>query len=629
MMNRRITTSIAFLAMITFPISPVLSTCPVGGYRPPLPPYEPGGTVEPDPGRSAGPTADPDPTPADPPVSATPRPVTLGGGTTPAPRTGHGSVTRGHSRGRKKSQGPGLDQWEYWWELNKDAYLWRLRGPGNRSTRTKDFDLGRSIEALVVDPAPVGSSRSDLLGPMLPLLDRAMESSTCDIRSSAVLALGKLREPTALSHILRLLDDSCSRVRVMTVLSLGVHGDPQVIPILEEILNDGSFARKLLGRPSVSVQAQAYAALALGLTKSERAVPILAKALNKPLEVAQSAALALGILEVEEGTLALERVLKNAGSDRRLMVHALTALGRIGDRSALPLIERFLGNSDADLARSAIIACGLVAEPRDEGIVKALRITAEEGKNPLASNWALISLGQIGGAPARKTLVRTLTENGKSSKGVFAALALGISSFDRAANPLDLAHVRRGFLDAQNDSVRSGFALALGLMNDGASAGLLRRELRGKGSPESRGHLSVALGLMDAKQAEGAVKSALEEKGKPNLIVCAARALALFSSQNSVGYVCKSMASSRSPMDPLAGTLSLGFIGETKSVDPLCKLFDDARTTKDTKAHAIRALGLVADRIESDSDLPGIYQLKAGCNYGVQFEALNDVMSIL
>lgn len=665
--------SLILFAALLQVASPALLACPLGGYNPPIPPYvepagnlrtspgradgpnqpEPGTTPASEPGGEATPSSDPaggttpSPEPSEPAASPDPLPppAPRGGTTTPlpgfspstapspfpggaGPRTG-GSTPR---VGRKRSsQGPGLERWEYWWAINKDSYLWRQRERKRATQGNSDYALGRSGSGVVEDSAPSSTaSAPSPLRAILPVCDEALRDSCCKTRSAALLSLGRARDVGSLSRLMKSLKDRCSHVQGTAVFGLGLLGDPLVIPLLNDIVQRGAFAKRMLGTNSIDGKTRAYAAAALGLIEGDEGVPTLIGALaDRELEVAQAAAVSLGALRKSAALEPLSRIVQSRSQDRRLRIHALTALGRIGSPEVLPLVRAFLESKDADLKRSAILAAGLLATPEDRDVVKELRRFAERGRDPLAANWSLMALGRIGGSSARKTLLTVLTEDRNSSKGVFSAIALGVKAFESGERiDRDLQFVREAFLGAKNKSVKAGFAIALGLLDDRASIEVLGAELAENGGPEYEGYLTVALGMLDAERAEPVFRAALREKGKPHLSACTAQALGLLGDRETLGYIQETLSKHPRALDPLAMTMALGCLGEEEGVKTLCGLADKKQSSEKSRLLALKALGSLADRVGSEG-APAYYRFRSQCNYGAQFRTLREVMLIL
>ncbi len=594
---------------------------------PEVPPYSgPGGQAEPDPARSGGPEADP--------VPGTTPAITLTPGTTPSPSGGRTPATtpRGRvSSHRKGCGGPALERWEYWWGINKDSYLWSPRRIHSGPTVVKEFDLGKGDDANVVLDT-VAPTRAALMADLLPVCDSALESGVCDTRIAAILSLGKLKHSSVLTKLLQSLRDPCPTVRASAAIAMGIHGDPMVIPILSDIVADSKSGRMIVKRSSVDLPARCYAAAGLGLTGSELALEPLLKALSLPakfIDVSLSAAVALGALAHPEAVPVLARVVMSGSSERRLRAHALAALGRIGDRSVLGLAHKYMEDTDADIRRSAIIACGLLAEPRDVQVVQSLRTIAEQGRDPLSCNWALIALGEVGGPQSRKSLLRVLhTET--SSRRVFAALGLGIQHFDGVGDPRDVQLVRRVFLDVRSASDKGGLAIALGLMNDRDAIPHLLALVESRSGPELRGHAVVALALVDAFEAEPLVRTVLREHGKPQLSWDTARSLGRLGGRTTVRALVRGVRiGSDQEMELHGAVLSLGYMGDQSAVESLCKLALNHKTSSLHRVSAIQALGFLADRAGTSSAVPRLYELKRHCNYGLQFPALNGFMSFL
>ena len=135
------------------------------------------------------------------------------------------------------------------------------------------------------------------------------------VRKMAAYALGILKTPSALAALKVALQDKDSEVRGAAAVSLGKYRDPSTMtPLIASLKDRSSFVRE-----------QASRALGLIGESARPAVPAL-----------------IGLLEGDD--------------DPAVHREAATALGSIGDRSAIPALERASQLPDPHLSRAAIEA---------------------------------------------------------------------------------------------------------------------------------------------------------------------------------------------------------------------------------------------------------------------------------
>ena len=156
-----------------------------------------------------------------------------------------------------------------------------------------------------------------------------------EVRVEALVAAGRLGDPSVLNDLMPLLDNGEISVREAATFALGRSGDKRAVAPLVKALADH--------RPSVQV----LACLGLGQIDDPRVAPALVgmlKDVAHPDTVRAACAYALGVRKASAGVPALLGALDdNRGDTQRL---AAWALGQIGDPKALgPLVRAYFSRT--------------------------------------------------------------------------------------------------------------------------------------------------------------------------------------------------------------------------------------------------------------------------------------------
>ncbi|MFO1010293.1 MAG: HEAT repeat domain-containing protein [Planctomycetota bacterium] len=310
----------------------------------------------------------------------------------------------------------------------------------------------------------------------------------------------------------------------------------------------------------------------------ERAcVELLASTAHPPNELAQSAALALGMLS-------------DAG-------------GAPLDREARARLSSAAREADLDTRHFALLALGALAARPDE-----------DPGAPFA------------GAPeAHRFLLKELTE-GRGAARAFAALALGLygrglRDLGRApSNEAGDALVERMQKASTPDEV-AACALALGLRKDPTVVPALRARWDQASDDLVRAATSVALGLVgDGGMRVELRRALLAAKARPTLARELAVALALLGDNELVPTVCKELASAAGSAERLNWLQVLAIVGDARALDPLFALAADDAQSVDVRARAAATLGAIGD----GRRLPWNDAYVGGANYLAGVETFSD-----
>ena len=211
-----------------------------------------------------------------------------------------------------------------------------------------------------------------------------LKSSDQEARREAAMMLSGLDGDAAVSALVSALTDASPSVRALVVASLGERPDRSVAPFVAARLTSDKdpFVRKTaayaLGRFSGTertaalaaalkdkdLEVRGAAAVSLGDHADEAAVEPLAAALSdKSAFVRAQAARGLGV-NGSAASRAVSALISLLASDPDVEVkrQAATALGSMGDRSALPALERASRDRDTYLSQTSLDAIRMIGE---------------------------------------------------------------------------------------------------------------------------------------------------------------------------------------------------------------------------------------------------------------------------
>ncbi|MBK7876550.1 MAG: hypothetical protein IPJ77_12515 [Planctomycetes bacterium] len=294
-----------------------------------------------------------------------------------------------------------------------------------------------------------------------------------------------------------------------------------------------------------------------------------------------------------------------------------------------------------ELAQSAALGLGLLSDagaaPQDREARARLMSAAHEGDLD-TRHFAVIALGQsaaradedpaaaFSGAPeVHRFLLRELAE-GRGAARSYAALALGLygrglRDAGRApSNEAGVALLERLQKATMPDEV-AACALALGLRRDQAAVPVLRARFVQASDDSVRASTAVALGLIGAAEAKADLwKELRAARGRPAFLREASIALALLGDAELVPGLCAELASAPGSAAELATLQALALVGDARALDPLLARVADANASADVRARAVASLAAICD----GRRLPWNDAFVRGANYLATVETLSD-----
>jgi HEAT repeat protein len=235
--------------------------------------------------------------------------------------------------------------------------------------------IGSSLNPAPLTQFPVYQQNSSSTDSEVAHWLSQLKSSSEEERREAAMQLARPKSEAAFRALASAVNDRSPQVRAAVVASLAERGDESAVPIISVRLatDKDQFVRKAaayaLGRfhegertaaltgalRDKDPEVRAAAATSLGDHPDHEAVAPLASALSDKNDfVRAQAARALGV----NGSAAVQTVpaliaLLTKEEDAEVKRQAASALGQIGDRSALPALERARHDKDPYLAQAA------------------------------------------------------------------------------------------------------------------------------------------------------------------------------------------------------------------------------------------------------------------------------------
>jgi len=581
---------------------------------------------------------------------------------------------------------PDLTEWTFWWEFNKDSFI-RLKDAvrtDTAQTGSDDFHLGNRRNEARDSLKP---TREQVLDQILPALKKAIDSTgQRDITSSCMVAMAKIGTNHPDFKLLDVFEPRLrspdQEIREVAALAIGIAAiaDEQELELLVDLALDNAQARSRIGR-SVDVRTRSFSIYGLDLMAHQhsstaiksRAFTAMKQVLgddrtsNRNIKVA--AINAIGILDIgtstEQDKALLDDALEcledyytqNLGAGEQLIQsHCPTAIakligrdhaesGRYRELFAADLQGKgTVKRSSNDIARSCVMALGLMARPYDDkdekncpdaSYSKLLLDTFHDHKDAQTRNFAILALGQIGGELNRVTLLKEFDKGNKNQQKPWAALALGVYSFQQyeqhGNTPLDgvtlIGNTLTDALEQNQDkspSLVGALAIGLGLSRTTGAADLMRRTMvDGVAKQEMAGYLCIGLALMNDTRSIDDIRNVVRDSvRRDTLLQQAAIALGKLGDKSVADELQKMLASeSGNNLAKLAAISSaLGFIGDHRSVWPLKQMLFDSQLGDLSRAFAAVALGGVADK----ESLPWNTKLRGNTNYRAAVETLTN-----
>jgi len=296
----------------------------------------------------------------------------------------------------------------------------------------------------------------------------ALKSSKGSTRVAAMMALGEMREKTAVDPIIGILTRDYPPAKAGATIALGKIGDERAVEVLRKEMKDGdgeyvrggsAIALGRIGDESSvpylidrlrdqQIRVRSSAALALGEIGNETAVKPLIEILetgkssegqkstsmNTNADIRKSAILALGEIGNTEATDTLIGILTDKGETLEVRTAAASALGNIKDPKAVETLKQVLDDKtmDENIRNAAFLA---LSKTRDQETARMLVGKLGDQEFGAIARKALIDMGELAVDP----LIENLKTEDKKLKAESALILIGIGD-KRAIQPLILAY---------------------------------------------------------------------------------------------------------------------------------------------------------------------------------------------
>ncbi len=314
---------------------------------------------------------------------------------------------------------------------------------------------------------------------------RRFEGGKLEDRLRLAPALGNAKEKKAVDALLSALDIKRGNPRETTAIvdALGRAGDPRAV---ESLVGAWDYLRSMILQMELPghLQVLRWKILeALSRLGGESVVRILSESLNdKDPRVVEEAVRGLGRLEVKAAVPALQELARGAASGD-LTQAVIEALGEIGDKRAVSMLEQALKSSDKFVEVEAAFALARLGRKDMVGkLSDHLKSDPGTEKVGLLAAYYLAKLDRAAGLEHLVGLMKR-TDGGCA---VLAAEALGKSENPRAVLPLVEA------AKSEDSSLRLSVARSLGRLG-GTRALSALKQLRNDPNPGVRNAAFAAL----------------------------------------------------------------------------------------------------------------------------------------
>jgi len=488
---------------------------------------------------------------------------------------------------------------------------------------------------------------------------RYLREGSQEVRETAAVALGILANPRSIPMLSHLLWDTeygrelvkkkevDYRTRSFAAYGLGLIGARTESPSNRAVIV-GVLRHAFEGDATKTPDLQVACLVALSIvplapagtpppTRARRALPLAEHSRQEEI------AFALAVLADEERhdlvraqcPIALARLVAGLSGPVRDAERA---------RACEPLLEMVARDDERpELLQSCILALGAMGtndgqDALDARIRAGLRAAVEDVADNQARAFALMALAQAGGTGGADPGLGGLDEvgdflrrqlgDGRRALRPWAGLACGVLGHrllevGAAQGTLEELRnaVRITLTDTKDSTELGAYALAAGLLHDGASSRGLLVRLDESLPDAARGYVAVALGLMGEREArEPLYAVARESKYHPALLRDCVTALALLDDKEVVPFLAGMLKEARGLASQASVCVALGSVGDRLAVDPLLAVLQSPLVTENARAFAAVALGNVADK----ESLPWNAKLTQGLNYQATTPTLSD-----
>jgi HEAT repeat protein len=322
-------------------------------------------------------------------------------------------------------------------KLHKEVQCSAVLSLGNLQDKSQIDFLGKILNDPSYDEY-VRSYAAIALGRLkdetaLPCLIKALTVKESNIRTSIAVAMGLIMSPKAKNELINLINkDKSTETQAFAIVSLAQLGDNKTFDTISNLTKKADF----------NIEGVAF--LSLGLLGNKASIPELQKIVvkkTKPLSRG-AAIIALGMMkDVSSVNILMEVVQKEVNSDPISWNYAVLALGMIGDQQAIPVLEEAFKNAQerADLAKIGYnnLTISLVMLGKRNEVLDELYKRISDSKTlPQIKTRALHGLGYIGDKTSIKPLMDFYASEKNDDLKSYAILAMGFILDKEQISPL-------------------------------------------------------------------------------------------------------------------------------------------------------------------------------------------------
>lgn len=532
---------------------------------------------------------------------------------------GNAATATSQSMARVQAAGYAVrDSWQMWWETNKFDFIELRRvsdAPLTGQGQVRETDEQRALRmaqvAQVIEQA------------VLPALRELTGSSDAGVRAASVVALAKLADAQCVDIARAMLTDGHRDVRKAAMLALGLLESGRARYALMSIGSDASFGRKLLERTSVNMEERGTALLAASLSdrrdSSQVLESILDDAVDSTFQLLASGCEAAGLGQAAEIIPQLSAIALDRDRPEFVRSAAVSALGRLGDPSVVPVLLEVLDQNDLEPARAAVVALGLTTHAGNSWAIDRLVAILNKGRDASARHFAAVSLGRLGGEQARVALTSALRD---ASTDMRPWVALGLGLCERGQPNGDAAALITARLAKEaNPETAAAYLLALGLCGGPEVVELLAAEARGR-QTQRAGQAAIALGLTHHPDALPVLREILGSSDSPDVQRQAALGLGILGNSAAVPDLVDLMARTSSAAVAAFAAQGIAFMGDANAVGPLLHVIDKHGSRGVATTYAAAALGQLFD----EERRPVLSRLASGDNYFARSDAATGLL---
>ncbi|MBL8724421.1 MAG: hypothetical protein JNK49_10270 [Planctomycetes bacterium] len=566
-----------------------------------------------------------------------------------------------------------LTAWDFWWRHNQGRYLCvRPARAAAANTPSQALDVRIPGVGRVQPP-----DAATILGEILPALRRALDMARDeDSLGGALYALAKVGRNATDFRLLDVfrphLAANKQSVREVAALAIGLAGivDADQVDLLRALALDEDLGRRAVASPVVDLRTRTFALYGLGLLAhanpglqvSEQVFLACRRVLEdtrlttNDLPIAAIQALSLfvpGTADAGARQLLLDTVevlttyhtKPMAPELRPSQAFCATALARLHGRAhpeAGRCMDLFadelrgkggLVRYHEDLDRAAALALGQLCPPFAGGAdaqqaagkcSQLLFDTYQQHADEQTRYFAVLALGQIGGAENRRVLLRAF-DDAEGNARDWIALALGILSREsyelqqRSGGAIEpdreIGKLLHEALGREAHSGRAAaYAVALGLNGCREAADDLRRRMVAALQHKSTlaEHLLSASALLDDSMAVDALLEAVAKSKRGRMLLGEALpALSRLGSRAVAERILGLLGGEELEASMVA--TALGVIGDQCAVKSLVGIVVDAKQSRRLRGAAVHALGSLAEA--GRRVLPWNWELIANIDY--------------